>query len=111
MIYDDVCTSIESDKFICIRHFIGRPVRNITVFIEQMKVRPFYCFQIILLLRGCKMIITYFNNIMCLFQNLKTKVKELEEEKQEMLTAYNAVQTSQELAASKLQVQIKQTKP
>lgn len=48
---------------------------------------------------------------MCLFQNLKTKVKELEEEKQEMLMAYNAVQTSQELAASKLQVQIKQTKP
>lgn len=63
MIYDDVCTSIESDKFICIRHFIGTPVRNITVFIEQMKVRPFYCFQIILLLRGCKMIITYFDNI------------------------------------------------
>lgn len=49
--------------------------------------------------------------LMYLFQNLKTKVKELEEEKQEMLTAYNAVQTSQELAASKLQVQIKQTKP
>lgn len=49
--------------------------------------------------------------LMCFFQNLKTKVKELEEEKQEMLTAYNAVQTSQELAASKLQVQIKQTKP
>lgn len=49
--------------------------------------------------------------LMCLFQNLKTKVEELEEEKQEMLTAYNAVQTSQELAASKLQVQIKQTKP
>lgn len=49
--------------------------------------------------------------LMFLFQNLKTKVKELEEEKQEMLTAYNAVQTSQELAASKLQVQIKQTKP
>lgn len=57
------------------------------------------------------MFISYFNNIMCLFQNLKTKVKELEEEKQEMLTAYNAVQTSQELAANKLQVQIKQTKP
>eukprot|EP00105_Crassostrea_gigas_P014257 XP_011430859.1 PREDICTED: GRIP and coiled-coil domain-containing protein 2-like [Crassostrea gigas] len=43
--------------------------------------------------------------------NLKTKVKELEEEKQEMLTAYNAVQTSQELAANKLQVQVNQTKP
>lgn len=51
----------------------------------------------------------YFDSIMCLFQNLKTKVKELEEEKQEMLTAYNAVQTSQELAANKLQVQVNQT--
>lgn len=34
MIYDDVCIFIELDKFICIRYFIGRFVRNIIVFIE-----------------------------------------------------------------------------
>lgn len=34
MIYVDVCIFIELDKFICIRYFIGRFVRNIIVFIE-----------------------------------------------------------------------------
>lgn len=34
MIYDGVCIFIELDKFIFIRYFIGRFVRNIIVFIE-----------------------------------------------------------------------------
>lgn len=33
MIFDGVCIFIELDKFICIRYFIGRFVRNIIVFI------------------------------------------------------------------------------
>lgn len=34
MIYDGVCIFIELDKFICIRYFIGRFVRNIILFID-----------------------------------------------------------------------------